>query len=70
MRRIELRKGWFRTRLVIAAADLRAFEPLRAWLTGSELILSIRRAERTDAADLASSVELALSNRLIGPGGA
>lgn len=69
VRRIELRKGWFRTRLMIAAADLRAFEPLRAWLKGSELILSIPRAERTDAADLASSVELALSTRLLGPDG-
>ena len=69
VRRIELHKGWFRTRLVIAAADLRPFEPLWAWLNGSELVLSIPRAERTDAADLASSVELALSTRLLGPDG-
>ena len=69
IRRVELRRGWLRTRLVLAAADLRAFEPLSQWLTESELVLSIPRAERTAAADLASSVELALSTRLLGEGG-
>jgi hypothetical protein len=69
VRRAELRRHWFRTRLVLAAADLRAFEPLHPWLTGSELALTIPRAERSGAADLASSVELALSTRLLSSGG-
>ena len=64
LRRAELRSGWFRTRLVLYAADLRAFETL-PWPTGSELALTIPRAERTAAADLASSIELALSTRLL-----
>ena len=34
-----------------------------------ELALTIPRAERTDAADLASSIELALSTRLLSRGG-
>ena len=42
LRRAELRRGWFHTRLVLAAADLRAFEPFRTWLKGSELALSTR----------------------------
>ncbi|SOD02003.1 hypothetical protein SAMN05216486_1022 [bacterium JGI 053] len=69
IRRAELRRGWFRTTLVLAAADLRAFEPLHSWLTEGELSLTIPRAERLDAADLASSVELALSTRLLNHGG-
>jgi len=70
LRRAVLRRGWFRTKLVLAVADLRAFEPFRAWLTpAGELVLTIPRAERTDAADLASSIELALSTRLLSHGG-
>ena len=69
MRRVELRRGWFRTKLVLAAADLHAFEPFRAWLDGSGLTLAIPRAERSGAADLASSIELALSTRLLNHGG-
>ena len=69
VRRAELRRGWFRTRLVLAPADLRAFEPLHTWFTGSELALTIPRAERSGAADLASSIELALSTRLLSRGG-
>jgi hypothetical protein len=69
IRRVELRRGWFSTKLALAAADLRAFEPLHPWLTGGEVALSIPRAERSGAADLASSIELALSTRLLGPGG-
>ena len=68
VRRVRLRRGWLRTRLVIAAADLRAFEPFSAWLIGSELVLTVPRAERAAAADLASSVELALSTRLLSEG--
>ena len=68
IRRAELRRGWFRTRLVLFAADLRAFEPFRSWLRRSELALSIPRGERAAAADLASSIELALSTRLLYPG--
>ena len=64
LRRAELRSGWFRTRLVLYVADLRAFEAL-PWPTGSELVLAIPRAERTAAADLAWSIELALSTRLL-----
>jgi hypothetical protein len=69
IRRAELRRGWFRTTLVLAAADLHAFEPLHSWLTGGELSLTIPRAERLGAADLASSIELALSTRLLNHGG-
>jgi hypothetical protein len=69
LRRAELRGRWLGTKLVLAAADLRAFEPLHTWLTGSELALTIPRAERSGAADLASSIELALSTRLLSPGG-
>jgi hypothetical protein len=69
MRRVELRRGWFRTKLILSAADLHAFEPFRAWLDGSELALTIPRAERPGAADLASSIELALSTRLLSHGG-
>jgi len=70
LRRAVLRRGWFHTKLVLAAADLRAFEPLRSWLSGSgELALTIPRAERAAAADLASSIELALSTRLLSHGG-
>jgi hypothetical protein len=69
IRRAELRRGWFRTRLILFAAELQAFESFRAWLRGSELALTIPRAERAAAADLASSIELALSTRLLYPGG-
>jgi len=65
LRRVELRRGLFRTRLVLAAADLRAFEPFKVWLRQGELALAIPRGERSAAADLASSVELALSTRLL-----
>jgi hypothetical protein len=68
LRRVELRSGWFRIRLVLFAADLRAFEPFQSWLKGTELTLAIPRAERAAAADLVSSIELALSNRLLYPG--
>jgi len=68
LRRVDLRRGWFRTRLVLAAADLRAFEPFKPWLNQGELVLAIPRAERGAAADLASSIELALANRLLGSG--
>jgi hypothetical protein len=70
LRRAGLRGRWFGVRLVLAAADLRAFEPFRAWLTANgELALTIPRAERAAAADLASSIELALSTRLLSHGG-
>jgi hypothetical protein len=54
--------------VILFAADLHAFEPFRTWLRGSELALTIPRAERTAAADLVSSIELALSTRLLYPG--
>ncbi|MFL5541032.1 MAG: hypothetical protein ACJ8J0_18735 [Longimicrobiaceae bacterium] len=70
LRRVVVRGRWFGVKLVLAAADLRAFEPFRAWLTpNGELRLTIPRAERAAAADLASSIELALSTRLLSHGG-
>jgi hypothetical protein len=69
LRRAELRGRWFGIRLILCAADLQAFEPFRTWVRGSELALTIPRAERAAAADLVSSIELALSTRLLYPGG-
>jgi len=69
LRRAELRGRWFGIRLVLFARDLHAFEPFRSWLRGSELALTVPRAERAAAADLASSIELGLSTRLLYPGG-
>ena len=70
LRRAVVRGRWFGVKLVLAAADLGPFEPLRAWLGGNgELALTIPRAERAAAADLASSIELALSTRLLSHGG-
>jgi hypothetical protein len=69
LRRSELRGRWLGIRLILFAADLQAFEPFRSWLRGSELVLTIPRAERAAAADLVSSIELALSTRLLYPGG-
>ena len=68
VRKVELRRGLITTRLVLAAADLRPFEPFKPWLARGELVLTIPRAERGAAADLASSIELALSTRLLGQG--
>jgi hypothetical protein len=60
--------GWWWPRIILAAADLRAFDgfpvPRGA---GEELSLRISLAHRADAADLASSLELALANRLYLP---
>jgi hypothetical protein len=60
--------GWWWPRIVLAAADLRAFDgfpvPRDA---GEELALRISLAHRADAADLASTLELALANRLYLP---
>jgi len=60
--------GWWWPRIVLAAADLRAFDgfpvPRGA---GEELSLRISLAHRSDAADLASTLELALANRLYLP---
>jgi hypothetical protein len=64
LRSARLVRGWWRTRMVLSAADLRAFEGLPG-LVRDQLVLTIDRAHRTDAADLASSVELALTTRLL-----
>ena len=60
--------GWWWPRLVLAAADLRAFDGFPVpRKSGEALSLRIALAHRADAADLASSVELALANRLYLP---
>lgn len=64
IRRVELKRGWFRTRVVLLPADLRDFGAVPGF-TGTELTLTIPRAEREDAAHLVSSIELALSTRLL-----
>ena len=69
IRRVELRGRWFGVRLVLFAGDLNAFDPFRSWLRRGELALTVPRAERAAAADLASSIELALSTRLLNDGG-
>lgn len=60
--------GWWWPRIVLAASDLRAFDgfpvPRKA---GEALVLRIPFGHRADAADLASSIELALANRLYLP---
>jgi hypothetical protein len=60
------RRLWLFTDLVLAAADLRAFAgvPGRRG-SGTELAVRIARADRSAAADLASSIELALAHRLL-----
>ncbi|HEU4455941.1 MAG TPA: hypothetical protein VFR81_22940 [Longimicrobium sp.] len=60
--------GWWWPRIVLAAADLRAFDGFPvARGAGEELSLRISLGHRGDAADLASSIELALANRLYLP---
>ena len=60
--------GWWWPRVVLAAADLRAFEGFPvARNAGDELSLRISPGHRGDAADPASSIELALANRLYLP---
>ena len=58
------RRWWLFTDLALAAADLRAFEGVPGG-RGSELVVRIARADRSAAADLASSIELALAHRLL-----
>lgn len=67
IRRAELRRGWFRTRVVLLPADLVDFGAIPGF-TGSDLTLTIPRAERDGAAELVSSIELALSTRLLDGG--
>lgn len=64
IRRAELRRGWFRTRLVLFPADLRGFADVPGF-SGAELALRIPRAERTGAEQLVNSIELGLSARLL-----
>lgn len=69
IRRAEVRRGWFRTRVVLLPANLHSFGGIPGF-TGDELVLTIPRAERAGAADLVSSIEMALSTRLLdGPSG-
>lgn len=65
IRRAELRRGWFRTRVVLFPADLRGFADVPGF-SGTELALRIPRAERGGAEQLVNSIELGLSARLLG----
>jgi len=65
IRRAELRRGWFRTRVVLFPADLRGFAGIPGF-SGTELVLRIPRAERGGAEHLVNSIELGLSARLLG----
>ncbi len=57
---------WWWTRLVLAAADLRAFDALPAVRRG-EVALRIAPRDRADALELASQLEMALAQRLLSP---
>jgi len=64
IRRAELRRGWFRTRVVLFPADLRGFAEIPGF-SGTELTLRIPRGESGGAEQLVSSIELGLSARLL-----
>jgi hypothetical protein len=66
LRSVRVSGPWWRPRLEIAAADLRALEGFPRATTG-EVSLRIRRRDRTDARELASDVEYALASRLLSP---
>jgi hypothetical protein len=66
LRAVRVSGSWWRPRLEIAAADLRALEGFPRASTG-EVSLRIRRRDRTDARELASEVEYALASRLLSP---
>lgn len=66
LRTVRVVGSWWRPRLEIAAADLRAFDGFPRAATG-EVSLRIRRRDRTDARELASDVEYALASRLLSP---
>jgi hypothetical protein len=66
LRAVRVAGPWWRPRLEIAAADLRALEGFPRAATG-EVSLRIRRRDRTDARELASDVEYALASRLLSP---
>ncbi len=66
LRAVRVAGLWWRPRLEIAAADLRALEGFPRAATG-EVSLRIRRRDRTDARELASDVEYALASRLLSP---
>ena len=66
LRAVRVAGSWWRPRLEIAAADLRALEGFPGAATG-EVSLRIRRRDRIDARELASDVEYALASRLLSP---
>ena len=66
LRAVRVAGSWWRPRLEIAAADLRALEGFPRAATG-EVSLRIRRRDRTDARELASDIEYALASRLLSP---
>jgi hypothetical protein len=57
-------RRWWRTRVVLSAADMHGFQDLPG-VVHDQLVLAVDRAHRADAADLASSLELALTTRLL-----
>lgn len=66
LRTVRVAGPWWRPRLEIAGADLRALDGFPRAATG-EASLRIRRRDRTDARELASNVEYALASRLLSP---
>lgn len=64
LRSARVARRWWRTRVVLSAADLRPFADLPG-VARDQLVLEFDRAHRTDAADLASSLELSLTTRFL-----
>lgn len=61
---IRLRKGWFRRRLLVEARRLEALADLPG-VDGTRVALKIARADADAAADLASTLTLHLSERVL-----